>query len=102
MGPLTFLLVKWISFLWILNLFLTLQLHGVASAERERACGGLPGRLPGVDGRPDVGGHAALRQLRRRPPRAQGTRASHRRRVGPKGEFLRVQLSLICNLPPNF
>ena len=62
----------------------------MAPPERERACGGLPGRLPGVDGRPDVGGHAALRQLRRSPPRAQGTRTGHRRRVGPKGEFLRV------------
>ena len=69
-----------------LILILSLQLHGVASAERERAGCGVPGRLPGVDGGPDLCGHAALGQLRRSPPRAQGPRASHGRRVGPKGE----------------
>ena len=63
-----------------------LQLHGLEAPERERAGGGLPGRLPRVDGRPDVGGHAALGQLRRRPPRAQGTRTRHGRRVGSQSK----------------
>ena len=58
----------------------------MAAPERERAGCGVPGRLPRVDRRPDLRGHQTLGQLRHPPPRPQGSRPRHGRRVGPQGQ----------------